>query len=451
MKIKFLGATNTVTGSRFLLDTGNTRILLDCGLFQGYKYLRQKNWNPLPLDTSTLDAVVLTHAHIDHSGYLPALTRDGFKGPVYCTDGTRELCKLLLPDSGHLQEEDAAFLNRIGATKHKPARPLYTKQDAILALQQFVSCSYDEPLTIGDLTLRFLKVGHILGSSMVAIESQGKRIVFSGDVGRQDDVLMKPPEPVPACDYLVLESTYGDRLHKGNDPREPLAAVVNQVCQRGGILLIPSFAVGRAQSIIYLLADLMANGRIPSLPIFLDSPMAIDASRIFCRYPDEHRISDSACREVFSKVTYTRDVQDSINLNDIRYPHIIISASGMATGGRVLHHLKRLLPDEKNAVLFVGYQAGGTRGARLLDGEQEVKIHGKYVRVRAQIENLDGLSAHADYSEMLKWLQQTPELKPSKCFLVHGEENAIDHFRCRIEQQLGWDVVVPSMAQEFKL
>ncbi len=451
MQIRFLGATNTVTGSRFLLETGTTRILLDCGLFQGYKYLRQQNWNPLPLDSGALDAVVLTHAHIDHSGYLPVIARDGFEGPVYCTPGTNRLCQLLLPDSGHLQEEDAAYLNRKGASKHKPARPLYTRQDAVRTLRQFVSCNYNEPLTIGDLTLRFLRAGHILGSSMVWVEGKGKSLVFSGDVGRQHDMLMKAPEPMPNCDYLVLESTYGDRLHRDEDPRITLASIVNQVSQRGGILLIPSFAVGRAQSMIYLLSDLMEKRKIPTLPIFLDSPMAINASRIFCDFPEEHRLSDSACREIFSRVTYVKEVQDSIALNDIRYPHIVISASGMATGGRVLHHLKRLLPDEKNTVLFVGYQAGGTRGARLLDREAEIRIHGQYVRVKAQVENLDGLSAHADYNEMLGWLQQTPGLRPQKCFLVHGEEKAIDHFRCHIEQHLGWDVVVPSMFQKFRL
>jgi metallo-beta-lactamase family protein len=451
MQLTFLGATNTVTGSRFLLDTGTTRILVDCGLFQGYKYLRERNWSPLQFDPKELDAVVLTHAHIDHSGYVPLLVRDGFGGPVYCTHGTRELCKLLLPDSGHLQEEEAAFLNRIGASKHKPARPLYTKQDALHSLEQFDSCDYDDPLTIGDITLRFLPAGHILGSSLVSIESQGKRIVFSGDVGRQHDLLMNPPAPVPPCDYLVLESTYGNRLHANEDPRPELAEVVTTTIQRGGVVLIPSFAVGRAQEIIYLLTDLMAQDKIPELPIFLDSPMAINASHIFLRHPNEHKLSEAACRSLFSRVTYVREVEESIALNDIHYPHIIISASGMATGGRVLHHLKRLLPDAKNSVLFVGYQAGGTRGARLVEGEEEVKIHGKYVRVKAQISNLDGLSAHADYSEMLSWLQHSEGLRPKKCFLVHGEENAIDHFRCRIDEKLGWNTVVPSMQQTFKL
>lgn len=451
MKLKFLGATNTVTGSRFLVDTGETRVLIDCGLFQGYKYLRERNWSALPIDTGQLDAVVLTHAHIDHSGFVPVLTRNNYSGPIYCTRGTADLCGLLLPDSGHLQEEEANFLNRIGASKHKPALPLYTKQDAIHALEQFVSCDYDEAVRIGDVSIRFLRAGHILGSSLVVVESQGKRIVFSGDVGRQSDVIMNPPVAVPPCDYLVLESTYGDRLHNGEDPREHLAAIIMRTIQRGGILLIPSFAVGRAQAIIYLIADLMAKDMIPELPIFLDSPMSVDASRLFCEYPDEHRISDSACKAVFSRVTYVRDVQDSIALSDIRYPHIIISASGMATGGRVLHHLKRLLPDDNNSVLFVGYQAGGTRGARMLEGEREIKIHGKYVRVRAQVDKLDGLSAHADYSEMLQWLQGSEGLAPRKCFLVHGEEKAIDHFRSRINEQLGWHTVVPTMMQEFKL
>ena len=451
MKIRFLGATNTVTGSRFLLDTGNTRILVDCGLFQGYKYLRQQNWNPMPPATRDVDAVVLTHAHIDHSGYLPVVVRDGFSGPVYCTRGTARLCQLLLPDSGHLQEEDAAFLNRRGASKHQPALPLYTRQDAVQSLQHLRSCDYGEPITVGDLTLRFLRAGHIIGASMVLVESGSKRILFSGDVGRQHDVLMNPPEAIPHCDYLVLESTYGDRLHDKQDPRSALAAVVNPVSRRGGVLLIPSFAVGRAQALIYLLSDMMANGEIPTLPIFLDSPMAIDASRMFCDFAEDHQLSDRACHEIFSRVTYVRDVQESIALGEISYPHIIISASGMATGGRVLHHLKRLLPDPNNTVLFVGYQAGGTRGARLLEGEPEIRIHGQNIRARAHIENLDGLSAHADYAEMLEWLRQTPHLHPQKCFLVHGEEKAIDHFRCHIEQHLGWNVVVPQMSQEFRL
>lgn len=451
MKLRFLGATNTVTGSRFLLETGNTRILVDCGLFQGFKYLRERNWNPLPIEGVDLDAIVLTHAHIDHSGFIPVLTRNGFSGPIFSTRGTSDLCSLLLPDCGHLQEEEAAFLNRIGASKHKPALPLYTRQDGLDALNQFVSCDYGDSQRIGDVTISFLRAGHILGSSMICVEAEGKRLVFSGDVGRQHDVLMKPPAALPPCDYLILESTYGDRLHNGVDPRQRLAEIINRVIKRGGILLIPSFAVGRAQAIIYLLADLMVNNQVPELPIFLDSPMSIDASHMFCRYPDEHRIGDEACRNAFSRVTYVRNVEDSIALGEIRYPHIIISASGMATGGRVLHHMKRLLPDKNNAVLFVGYQAGGTRGARLLEGEREIKIHGKYVRVKAEVSNLEGLSAHGDYRELLQWLAADKALQPRRCFLVHGEEKAIDCFRGRIEEQLGWRTTVPTMMQEFTL
>ncbi len=451
MKLTFLGATNTVTGSRFLLEIGERKLLIDCGLFQGYKYLRQRNWDAFPVDPQAIDAIVLTHAHLDHSGYVPLLVRQGYTGPVYCTSGTADLCELLWPDSGHLQEEEAAFLNRIGASKHKPALPLYTRQDAVEALAFLKPQDFEQALRIDDISITFLRSGHLLGASLVCVEAGGKRIVFTGDVGRPHDVLMKPPVSVPPCDYLVLESTYGDRLHEAGDPRAQLKALIARVSERGGVLLIPSFAVGRAQAMIYLLVDLMEKGEVGELPIYLDSPMAIDASRMFCRYDGEHRLSHRACDRVFARVKYVRDVEDSIALAEVRYPHVIISASGMATGGRVLHHLKRLLPGPENVVLFVGYQAGGTRGARLVNGEQDVRIHGREVRVRADVAVLDGLSAHADYRELLDWLSKSQGVAPKTCFLVHGEESAIDGLRWRIGHTFGWHTEVPCMGQSFTL
>ncbi|HBM13005.1 MAG TPA: MBL fold metallo-hydrolase, partial [Rhodospirillaceae bacterium] len=361
MNITFLGGTETVTGSKFLVETGQTRVLVDCGLFQGYKWLRKRNRQPLPLDIASLDAVLLTHAHLDHSGYIPVLYKQGFRGAVYTHHATRELCSILLADSGHLQEEEAHSLGRHKLSRHENPEPLYDQEDAEACMELFQSVDFHQVIQLGDIRFHLRQVGHILGAACVIIEAEGKCVGFSGDVGRLNDIFMRPPAPLPALDMLMLESTYGNRRHDDADPLSQLADIVNETVDKGGNILIPAFAVGRAQVLQHMLTDLMKAGRIPRLPVYLDSPMAIDVSEIYCRYEDQHRLSSSECHEMCSTVHYSRSVQDSKALADQAYPHVIIAGSGMATGGRILHHFKRLLGQHRTTVIFAGYQAGGTR------------------------------------------------------------------------------------------
>jgi metallo-beta-lactamase family protein len=449
MKLKFLGATGTVTGSKYLV-TGASRVLVDCGLFQGYKQLRLRNWSPPPLDPARLDAVVLTHAHIDHSGYLPLLVKRGFRGPVYCSDATAHLCGVLLPDSAHLQEEEAENANRYGYSKHKPALPLYTRADAQAALKRLVPVEFEREWEVAPgLRARLRPAGHILGASIVELLEGSRRLVFSGDLGRPDDPLMRAPSVVEGGDALVLESTYGDRRHPATDTAAEIAAIVSRTAARAGVVVVPAFAVGRAQTLLLLLQRLKAAGAIPSaMPIHVDSPMATDVTAIYLSHPDEHRLDRAECRAIAEAARFVATPDESRALDQSSWPMVIIAGSGMATGGRVLHHLKRFAPDARNTILFTGFQAGGTRGDSLVRGAAEVKIHGEYVPVRAEVRNLETLSAHADYAEILDWLARMPN-PPGRVYLTHGEPAAADALRKRIQERFGWRCEVPEYLEEI--
>ncbi len=444
IKLGFYGATETVTGSKFLIEHERRRVLVDCGLFQGYKQLRRRNWAPLPFSARHLDAVILTHAHIDHSGALPLLTRSGFGGRIHATAGTRALCEILLPDSARIHEADAAYANRKGFSRHHPALPLYTERDAKDALARFEVHKFGQPFapTPGGITASFLRAGHILGAASVFMQIDGQSLLLSGDLGRPDDPLIREPAPRQSSDYLVLEGTYGDRHHDRADPAEALAEVVNRTAARGGTLLIPAFSVGRTQSLLLLLDQLRRAGRIPALPIYLDSPMAISATELYRKHAYSHRLDAEGCARMCGVAEYVREVEDSKALDRRDDPIILISASGMATGGRVVHHLRRFVGDPRATVLFAGFQAGGTRGAKLIAGADRVRIHGEWFEVRAEVACLDMLSAHADQDELIAWLRSC-ERAPRRTFIVHAELEAAEALRVRIEDELGWTVEVP--------
>lgn len=450
VSLSFFGAAGTVTGSKYLVANEEKTILVDCGLFQGFKTLRLRNWAPLPFESRKVGTVVLTHAHLDHSGYLPLLIKQGFAGAILSSRGTVDLCGILLPDSGHLQERDAEFSNRHGFSKHKPALPLYTEQDARTALTHLRALSFNQPHTLeADATVTLRRAGHILGAASVQLDWSGRTIVFSGDLGRYDDATMVDPVGVERADYLVVESTYGNRSHPDVDPERVLAEAVGTTIGRGGTVVIPAFAVGRTQTLLYHLERLKEQGRLRNVPIFLDSPMAQDASELFCRDLSDHKLPAVVCRRACAVAHYVRSVEESKALMDNPVPKVIISASGMATGGRVLHHLKRFAPDPRNTILFAGFQAGGTRGAAMAAGADS-KIHGGYVPVRAEVKNLDMLSGHADANEILRWLHgfKSP---PRTTFITHGEPAASDALRLRIAEELGWPCVVPEHGQKVTL
>lgn len=451
LSVQFLGGAGTVTGSKFLVELDTQRVLIDCGLFQGYKQLRLRNWRPLPIDPADIDAVILTHAHIDHSGYVPVLVANGFSGPVHCTEGTHALCDILWLDSGHIQEREAKAANRGGYTRHKPARPLYDKKQARQALRHLKSHAFDDWVEVTpDIRVRFHVAGHILGAAIVEVEAGPKRLVFSGDLGRLDSPVMQAPTQIEHADYLFLESTYGNRDHPDIDPEEALADIITRTAKRGGSVIIPSFAVGRAQALLFHLSNLIARKDIPDLPVYLDSPMAIDASDIFCRLTDGLHLTEAQARAACGLATFTRSTEDSKALDLDGSQKIIISASGMASGGRILFHLKEYARDPKNTVLFAGFQAGGTRGAHMLEGAQEIKIHGRYHPIRAEIANLHMLSAHADRNEILTWLGGF-ETAPTETFIVHGEPDAADSLRHLIEEQINWRVTVAEHNESVKL
>ncbi len=451
MKLTFLGAAETVTGSRFLIEKNNKRLLIDCGLFQGLKKLRNKNREEFPVDPQSIDAVILTHAHIDHSGYIPALCNQGYMNNIYCTEASLDLCRILLPDSGHLQEEEAEHANRYGYSRHKPALPLYTEEDAHRSLQHFITLPYDKDFTpVEGFTVRFTNAGHILGSACVHITDGERKIIFSGDVGRPDDPVMQPPDLLEKADYLIIESTYGDRRHNPANPESILEETILETIKKGGTVLIPTFAVGRAQTLLHLMDVLITNKRIPRIPVYLDSPMAINATEIFCRHQKLHSLSTDDCKTMCNRAIYTRTVEESKEIALQAMPKIILSASGMLTGGRVLHHLKNNIENKKNTIIFAGFQAAGTRGATMLSGADRIKIFGDYYPVRVGMVCIDGLSAHADYLEMIQWLSISA-INPKKTFIVHGEPQSQDAFRRHLKDHLHWESTIPELGETVEL
>jgi metallo-beta-lactamase family protein len=451
MQISFLGAADTVTGSRHLINTGGARVLLDCGLFQGFKTLRERNWAPLAVPPASIDAVVLSHAHLDHSGWLPALVRQGFKGPIYACAATCDLAEVLLLDSAHLQEEDARRANRGGFSRHAPALPLYTVAEAKKALNKFVAVAANRSVTVGDTRISLTPAGHLLGAMSVSLNTAGNTarnttsntLTFSGDLGRDDDLLMPAPQHPGAAKVLLVESTYGNRLHPHDDVQLQLGEIIRTTARRGGSVLLPSFAVGRAQALLWVLQRLRAAGEIAAdMPIFLDSPMATTATTLYVKHQRLLRIPSREASGLTEGVTLVADAKASDRLTRLRWPKVVISASGMATGGRVLHHLKAMAPNPRNCIVFPGFQVAGTRGASLVGGAREVKIHGAYVAVKAEVRHLEGFSGHADATGLMTWLRgfHTP---PERTFVVHGDPAAADALRLRIQDELGWRVAVP--------
>jgi len=449
--LQFLGAANTVTGSRYLLEIDKRRVLIDCGMFQGYKYLRERNWAAFPVDPATIEMVLLTHAHIDHSGYLPALVKQGFKGKVYCTAASRELCAILLPDSGYLLEEQARYARKKGYSKHANPEPLYTRDDAEACLKYFRAHDFEKPLKImPGVSARFLRAGHILGAAQISLDIHGRALHFSGDMGRPNDPLMKPPVPLVQADVLVCESTYGDRVHPEINTQAELAPIISRVAARGGVVVIPAFAVGRAQILMLQIARLQAQGLIPKVPVYLNSPMAIDATEIYRQHHDEHNISEADCRLMTGLATMVHSAEESKTLNMRSGPMIIISASGMATGGRVLHHIEAFGPDPRNAIVLAGYQAGGTRGALLAGGAKSVRMFGREVPINAEVLTLQSFSSHADSNELIAWMR-TAQKPPGMTYITHGEPDAADILRGRVKRELGWTCRVPEQLEQVQL
>ena len=463
--LEFWGAAGSVTGSKYLIKTDSARVLVDCGMFQGLKELRERNWQPPPFDPATLDAVLITHAHIDHTGYLPRIVSQGFRGPVYCSSGTADLLKILLPDAARLQEEDADYRNRHGLTKHQPALPLYTERDAeeTLKLMRPGANSGESVAVAQGINAEFRIAGHILGSSLVLVsiegagdDRKGRRILFSGDLGHYDQPIIHDPVAPSACDYLVCESTYGDRLHNPEDPKDALTRIINDAAQRNSVVLIPAFAVGRTQELLYLIRELEDEKKIPILPVAVDSPMAAATTQVYARHKEEQ---DEGYASVLARQQHplrthslitASSREQSKRLNDSHGARVIISASGMMTGGRVLHHALRVLPDANATLVFVGYQAAGTIGRRIQDGEKEVKILGRWIPVRCRQERIGGFSAHADWKEVLHWLEGLA-VPPRRTFLTHGEPGPAQAMGDRIQERFGWTVEVPQYGDKFEL
>ena len=462
VSIQFLGATGTVTGSKFFVNAGRTRFMVDCGMYQGAKKLRLLNWAPLPVPPASMDEIFITHAHIDHIGMLPVFVRNGFSGPIWATPATVELCEINLNDAAHLQEEDARFANKQGFSKHSPALPLFDSADVERTLPLFKSLPYEREHPLDhEGTLRFRDAGHVLGSAMVEAEIPGKhgpvRIVFSGDLGRANSIILEDPARIGAADYLIVESTYGNRLHPPEEASQEVGQIVRSTASRGGSLIVPAFALGRTQALLYILRELKAEKAIPDLPIYVDSPMAVEITEVFCRhiqdFDDEARAifrETGECPILCPNLHLVRTPDESKKVNEVRYPCVIISGSGMVTGGRILHHLKHRLPDPRNAVLFIGFQTAGTRGQLIRDGAKEIKIHGEMVPVRARVLSMESFSRHADSNEILQWLSafQKP---PKTTYIVHGEPNASAALADLIRQKLGWSTHIPDYLETARL
>jgi metallo-beta-lactamase family protein len=464
--IQFLGAAGTVTGSKHLINTDydssgkqGYQVLIDCGLFQGQKEWRERNWQDTPVPAREIDAVILTHAHLDHSGWIPRLVKEGFQGSIYATQATIDLCSVVLPDSGHLQEEDAEFHNKKGTSKHSPALPLYTLEEAQDCLKYFKPVEIGETTQLSpQLAFRFVHAAHILGSSMAEVtlktDGQARRLLFTGDIGRVRNSQVAPgkvvhsgPQEGETADVLVMESTYGNREHPVSDPRPELARLVRDTVERGGSVIVPAFAVERTQKFIFILKELMESGQMPRVPVYCDSPMAIKAVEIFIKHSEEYTPQAAELiRKYGSPVewpnfTFALTAEQSKKINESHFPSIIISSSGMVTGGRILHHLAQRLPDPRNLVIFIGFQAPGTRGAIIKDRADEVKIFGEMVPIRAQVAALEQFSDHADPPELLEWLG-TFRGKPGVTYLVHGEPSASSQLRDRMKKELGWNVQI---------
>lgn len=450
MKITFLGAAQEVTGSKYLVEQADTKLLVECGLFQGTFKTAKRNWDKFPLDPARIDAVILTHAHIDHSGYLPLLVKNGFRGKIYCSKATFELCKILLIDNGNIQEESAKRYNERKNDQAAPATPLYIKSDAEYALQFFEVIEYDSPFKLGVFTITLIRCSHIIGSSFVVISNGQATLTFSGDLSGSKQLIMQAPSHLKKTDYLVLESTYGDRLHEEGDPIEKLGQVIKEAIQQNGIVLIPAFAVGRTQTILYCLYELKQKKHIPDVPVFLDSPMAISVTNLFCDYNEDYLLPVNLCKSILGVAKATPEVADSKGLANLNGPAIIIAGSGMMEGGRILYHLQSYISDPKNTLIIVGYQAPGTKGSELMGGAKEINLFGNMHEVHAKIKYLDLFSAHADYNEILEWLSHF-EKAPKKIFLTHGELESAQSLKQKIEQRFGWEVIIPKYKESFDL
>ena len=459
VKVKFLGGAGSVTGSKFLLDIGDFRLLFDCGLFQGLKEFRLRNWEIFPIDVTTIHAVVVSHAHIDHTGYLPRLIKEGFKGPIYCTHPTADLMELMLLDSAKLQEEEAAYANAHKYSKHENPLPLYTTQDAQQVFGLIKEFHYDETVQVNEqISLVFRNAGHLLGAAITELfikgDSQTKKIVFSGDLGRNEDIMLKPPTIVNSADILFVESTYGNKSNPGGDPATELARIVNLTFENGGVLLIPAFAVGRTQSLLYHLHLLMQEDRIPDVPVYIDSPMATSATYLYYKFPKYHKVrfnqSEFARQLETNMLVFVKNSKHSKTLNEIKRNAIIISSSGMMTGGRILHHMYHRLRNKQDTLLISGYQAIGTRGRRLVDKEPTIRIFGEEVPVNCRVENMTSFSGHADRDELFAWLTNFKE-KPKLTFTVHGEEPTLSRYAEAIRDRMGWNVMVPTYLESVEL
>lgn len=459
VKVKFLGATGTVTGSRFLLDIGKFRLLFDCGLFQGLKELRLRNWEPFPVEAGSIDAVVISHAHIDHTGYLPKLVKEGFNGPIYCTRPTADLMELMLLDAAKLQEEEASYANAKGYSKHPVALPLYTSQDAESVFPLFKKYNYEDRIAISqNIEAVFKDAGHLLGSAITELsitgENQNKKIVFSGDLGRQNDIMLRPPAVIETADILFIESTYGNKDNPALDPAADLERIIKETFSRNGVVLIPAFAVGRTQVLLYYLHHLMESGRIPDVPVYIDSPMAISATYLYYRFPEYHKVkfnqTEFARKLETNMLLFVKSSSHSKSLNEIKNNAIIISSSGMMTGGRILHHLYHRLPNPQDTVVVAGYQAEGTRGRKLVDKDPTIRIFGEDIPVRCKVENMTSLSGHADKEELFQWMKNFKQ-KPKMVFTVHGEKNNLEAYTKAIKERMGWNVIQPVYLEEVSL